>query len=54
MLGKFARDNQLITAAAGTGDKADLFLREALSCTNPKFLNHTAMERDRTTGELRT
>ena len=43
----------MVTAAAGTGDKASYFLQEALNCKNPKFINLSALEKDRRTGEMR-
>ena len=43
-----------MTAAAGTGTKAQYYLTEALNCQKPKFLQSSSLVRDATTGEIRT
>ena len=53
MIGKYSRDNQLASAAAGTGRKSVKFLHEALDCKNPKYLDFAAIQKTRDTGDSR-
>lgn len=39
MIGKYSRENQLISAAACTGQRAHKMVKEALACQNTKLLN---------------
>ena len=44
----------MMSVSAGTGKNSQKFLKEALQCSNAKLLNILALERDRTSGEMRT
>ena len=52
-MGHFSRANQLSSAAACTGMKANYYLREALECENTKLLNPLHLIKDEPTGEMR-
>jgi len=52
-VGKFARENQLASAAAGTGRKARHYLEVALGCSNAKLINPTSLCVDPKTNEVR-
>ena len=53
ILGRFARDNQLVSAAACNGMQAGYYVKEALACANAQLLNPLHLTQDEETKETR-
>jgi hypothetical protein len=52
-MGRYSRENQLVSAAACTSFKAPMYIEEALRCKNTVLLDKRMLIRDTQSGEIR-